>query len=175
MKALHLCLPLFFVAAAAFGQAPQSKPAAPPNAKQGTWRRTKRRSFFTLPPDYAIELVVAEPLVINPVSMALDEKGRIYFGESHTYRYGKEKSPVPNPTNPIVMLQPAKEGGGYERVIVAEGFDDPVMGLLVRDGRMWATSNDKMFCWDIDDEARRRIAGRCSPKARDGTPLASSP
>ncbi len=153
MKALRLFLPLF-VAAAAFGRAPQFKPAVPPNAKQGDLTADEAQKFFTLPPDYAIELVAAEPLVINPVSMALDEKGRIYFGESHTYRYGKEKSPVPNPTNPIVMLKPAKGGSGYERVIVAEGFDDPVMGLLVRDGRMWATANDQMFCWDIDAEGK---------------------
>jgi len=155
MKTLRSFLPLFFVAAVAIGQVPPpSKPAAPPNAKQGDLPPEEAQKFFAIPPDYAIELVAAEPLVNNPVSMALDEKGRIYFGESHTYRYGKEKSPVPNPTNPIVMLKPAKGGSGYERVIVAEGFDDPVMGLLVRDGRMWATSNDNMFCWDIDAEGK---------------------
>lgn len=130
--------------------APQPKPPTPANAREGDLPPTEQQKWFTLPKDYAVELVAAEPLVVNPVSMALDEQGRIYFGESHTYRFGKEKSPVPKPTNPIVMLQPLPDGNGYERVVVAEGFDDPVMGLLIRGGKMWATANSELFVWDVD-------------------------
>ncbi len=97
----------------------------------------KELADFVVAPDFKVELVAAEPLVVNPVSLALDEKGRIYYGESHTYRWGPQGSPYPKPTNPVVMLNPLHDGNGYERVVVAEGFDDPVMGILVQDGKLW--------------------------------------
>ncbi len=112
----------------------------------------KELADFIVAPDFQVELIAAEPLVVNPVSLALDEKGRIFYGESHTYRWGPQGSPYPKPTNPIVMLDPLPDGKGYQRVVVAEGFDDPVMGLLVRDGKLWCTSTNAMYLFDIDDQ-----------------------
>lgn len=53
-------------------------------------------------------------------------------------------------TNPIVRLDP-KPGGGFERVIVAQGFEDPVMGIAIRDGKLWATANYFLFLFDLDE------------------------
>jgi putative membrane-bound dehydrogenase-like protein len=109
---------------------------------------------FHLPEGFTVELIAAEPAVINPITMALDEKGRLYVTEGHTYRYGPKGSPVKNPTNPIVRLDPTADGKGWRRTIVAEGFDDPVMGLLVRDGKLWCTSCDHIYVYDIDDAGK---------------------
>jgi putative membrane-bound dehydrogenase-like protein len=109
---------------------------------------------FVLPEGFTVELVAAEPLVVNPVCIALDERGRLYVSESHTYRYGPKGSPVPNPTNPIVRLDPKPDGKGYERVVVTEGFDDPVMGMLVKDGKLWATANNFLYRFDLDDKGK---------------------
>ncbi len=125
------------------GKAPPSKPFQDAD---------KELADFIVEPDFKVELVAGEPLVVNPVSLALDEKGRIYYGESHTYRWGPQGSPYPKPTNPIVLLDPLPDGKGYQRVVVAEGFDDPVMGLLVRDGKLWATSTNFLYLFDIDDQ-----------------------
>lgn len=104
---------------------------------------------FQLPEGFAIELVAAEPLIINPVCLALDERGRMYVSESHTYRYGPKGSPVAKPSNPIVRLDPTPDG--YRRVLVAEGFDDPVMGMLVRGGKLWAAANNLLYRFDLQD------------------------
>ncbi len=112
----------------------------------------KELADFIVAPDFKVELVAAEPLVVNPVSLALDEKGRIYYGESHTYRWGPQGSPYPKPTNPVVMLKPLADGKGFERVVVAEGFDDPVMGILVQGGKLWCASTQFLYLFDIDDE-----------------------
>ena len=37
---------------------------------------------FVVPKDFEIELVAADPVVINPITMVLDDKGRIIVSES---------------------------------------------------------------------------------------------
>src|SRR5712691_10129876 len=49
---------------------------------------------FIVPKDFEIELVAADPVVINPITMVLDDRGRIIVSESHTYRYGPSGSPI---------------------------------------------------------------------------------
>jgi putative membrane-bound dehydrogenase-like protein len=110
--------------------------------------------LFSVPKDFEVELVAAEPLVINPITMTLDEKGRIYVSESHTYRYGPSGSPIKPFTNPIVRLDPLPDGKGYKRVIVAEGFDEPVMGLAIRDGKLWCTANNFLVQFDLAEDGK---------------------
>lgn len=106
---------------------------------------------FELPEGFVIELVAAEPQVINPVCVAQDDRGRIYVSESHTYRFGPSGSPVKTPTNPIVRLDP-KSDGGFQRVLVAEGFEDPVMGMVIRNGQLWCTANNFLYRYDLTEE-----------------------
>jgi putative membrane-bound dehydrogenase-like protein len=106
---------------------------------------------FELPPGFKMELVAAEPLVINPVCMVFDEQGRMYVSESHTYRYGPKGSPVETPTNPIVRLDPTADGKGLRRIVVAEGFADPVMGMAIRGNQLWATANSFLYRFDLTD------------------------
>ncbi|MFT5408876.1 MAG: putative membrane-bound dehydrogenase-like protein [Verrucomicrobiales bacterium] len=105
---------------------------------------------FKIAEGFEIELVAAEPLVINPVTMALDERDRLHISESHTYRFGPKGTPVKPYTNPIIRLDP-KPGGGFDRVVVAQGFEDPVMGIAIRDGKLWAAANNYLFLFDLDE------------------------
>lgn len=114
----------------------------------------EQKKHFQLPEGFEVELVAAEPLVINPVTMAMDEKGRLYVSESHTYRYGPSGSPIKPFRNPVVRLDPLPEGKGYKRVLVADGFDDPVMGIAVRGGKLWLSANNYLYQYDIDDAGK---------------------
>src|SRR5262249_25858712 len=76
---------------------------------------------FIVPKDFAIELVAADPVVINPITMVLDDKGRIIVSESHTYRYGPSGSPIKPYANPVIRLDPDGKGG-FTRTLVADGF-----------------------------------------------------
>src|SRR4051812_49122571 len=120
-----LLLPLLVLPTAS-GQAKKSKSAMLTPDEQ--------KKLFILPKGFEIELVAAEPLVANPITLAFDEQNRLLVSESHTYRYGPSGSPVKPFTNPVVRLQPRADGKGLERAVVAEGFDDPVMGITVRGG-----------------------------------------
>lgn len=110
----------------------------------------EQRKLFVLPKGFEIELVAAEPLVANPITLALDQKGRILVSESHTYRFGPAGSPVKPFTNPVVRLQPKAGGKGLERVVIAEGYDDPVMGIAVKGDRLWLTANNYLYRYDYD-------------------------
>ena len=129
---------------AAADQAPGSNPAPPPASEE--------LAKFVLPKGFKIELVASEPTIINPVCIAHDEQGRLYVSESHTYRYGAKGTPLKDAApNPIVRLDPLPDGKGYRRVLVAEGFEDPVMGMAIRGNQLWATANNFLYRFDIDD------------------------
>jgi putative heme-binding domain-containing protein len=103
---------------------------------------------FVVPEGFEIELVAAEPLVFAPVSIAFDDAGRLYVSESHTYRFGEAGSPVKPSTNPIVRLNPQPDGM-FEREVVAEGFDDPAMGILIRGDSLWVAANDYLYRYTL--------------------------
>jgi quinoprotein glucose dehydrogenase len=110
---------------------------------------------FIVPKDFEIELVAADPVVINPITMVLDERGRIIVSESHTYRYGKSGSPVKPFSNPVIRLDPDGKGG-FTRTLVADGFDDPVMGIAIKGDKLWLTANNYLYTYNIDDQSRDR-------------------
>lgn len=109
---------------------------------------------FIVPDGFEVELVASDPLIINPVTMTVDEKGRIYVSESHTYRYGPSGSPIKPFGNPVVRLDPLPGGKGYKRTVIAEGFDDPAMGLAVKNNRLWLTANNYLYTYDLLDEGK---------------------
>ena len=145
-RSLALLFALFFVAGSS-GPAWGQKITKPIPAEE-------QKQHFTLPPGFEIELVAAEPQVINPITMTLDEKGRIYVSESHTYRYGPKGSPVKAPPNPIVRLDPLPDGKGYQRVVVAEGFEEPIMGMAIRQGKLWCTADNFLYTYDLAEDGK---------------------
>src|SRR5579872_3743337 len=40
---------------------------------------------MTVPPGFSVELVAAEPDIVNPVAMTFDERGQIWIAESLEY------------------------------------------------------------------------------------------
>ncbi len=121
---------------------------ADPKIRERQTPQAQQKNFI-LPEGFEIELVAADPLVINPVTMAVDEKGRIYVSESHTYRYGPAGSPIKPYANPLVRLDPLPNGKGYKRIPVADGFDDPVMGIAVKGDKLWTTANNYLYTFDL--------------------------
>ena len=114
-------------------------------------------SAFKLPESFEISLVAAEPHLANPISMTLDEQGRIYVSNAHSYRrkwWLMNPPPSIEPSNPIVCLTPGPDGRAVQATIVAEGFEHPVMGLAARDKRLWASNLNQVFVTDLDEKGR---------------------
>src|SRR5262245_57381905 len=112
----------------------------------------EEKKYLRVPEGFEVEPVAAEPLVINPITLTQDEKGRLYVSESHTYRYGPNGSPVKPATNPIVRLDPLPDGKGYRRVVVADGFEEPVMGMAVHGDKLWVTADNFLYLYDLDKD-----------------------
>lgn len=114
-------------------------------------------SAFKLPEGFEISLVAAEPHLANPISMTLDEQGRIFVSNAHSYRqkwWLMKPPPEMEPSNPIVCLTPGPDGRAVEAVIVAQGFENPVMGLSIRGKQLWASNLDHVFVTDLDKQGR---------------------
>jgi putative membrane-bound dehydrogenase-like protein len=79
----------------------QDEPKSPLSAKDAlkTWR---------LPDGFKIELVAAEPDLMDPVAMAFDENGRIYVAEMADY-------PLGPPSGRIKLLESTKGDGTYDK------------------------------------------------------------
>ncbi len=123
---------------------------------------------FVVPKDFAIELVVADPLIINPITMVVDDKGRIIVSESHTYRFGPPGSPIKPYANPVVRLDPDGKGG-FTRTLIADGFADPVMGIAVKGDKLWLAANNYLYTYDIPTKP---ASERSEPAGSPAKPLA---
>ncbi len=128
--------------------------AAPPIAAEDlpALSPTEALARFSLPAGFEIQLVAAEPDVVNPMTMALDEQNRIYVSQAHTYRYGAEGAPVESPSNPVVRLELDDDGRVARRSEVTAGLADPVMGLAVRNGRLWASNLNQVFTAELTEQ-----------------------
>jgi len=110
---------------------------------------------MTVPPGFAVELVAAEPDIVNPIAMAFDDRGRIWVTESIEY---PRKQAGPG-RDRVKVLEDADGDGRAEKVTVfADGLNIPT-GIAVGHGGVWVlNAPDLLFLKDAnaDDRADRR-------------------
>ncbi|HUG19968.1 MAG TPA: PVC-type heme-binding CxxCH protein, partial [Planctomycetaceae bacterium] len=123
----------------------QDKPPGPPLSPQ------KAISKMTVPAGFSVELVASEPQVINPVGMAIDEKGRFWITESFEY---PRREPGPG-RDRVKVLEDTDGDGKVDKVTVfAEGLNIP-SGIAVGHGGVWvANSPDILFMQDTDGDLK---------------------
>src|SRR5581483_1157600 len=86
-----------------------------------------------VPPGFSVELVAAEPDLVNPVAMTFDERGRIRVTESLEY---PRKSPGPGKDR-VKVLEDTDGDGKVDKVtIFADGLNIP-SGIAVGHGGVW--------------------------------------
>ncbi len=102
---------------------------------------------MVVPDGFRVELVAGEPMVVNPVAMTFDEKGRIWVTESFEY---PRREPGPG-RDRVKVLEDTDGDGRADKVIVfAEGLNIP-SGVAVGHGGVWvANSPDVLFYPDAD-------------------------
>jgi putative heme-binding domain-containing protein len=104
-----------------------------------------------VPEGFQVELVAAEPDLVNPVAMTFDERGRIWVTESleyprHTAGPGRDR---------IKILEDTDGDGKVDKVTVfAEGLNIP-SGIAVGHGGVWvANAPDILFLQDTDGDGK---------------------
>ena len=67
---------------------------------------------FETEPGFTVELVAAEPLTIDPVALAFDERGRLFVAEDRDYPTG---SPDGRPLGVIALLEDTDGDGRMDK------------------------------------------------------------
>jgi putative membrane-bound dehydrogenase-like protein len=100
---------------------------------------------FKVPPGFAVELVAAEPDIVNPVAMCIDEKGRFWITESIEY---PRRSPGPGKDR-VKLLEIDADGKAKVRTVI-EGLNIP-SGINVGHGGVWVCNAPDILFYPFED------------------------
>ena len=106
---------------------------------------------MTVPKGFTVELVAAEPDIVNPVAMTFDERGRVWITESLEY---PRRSSGPGRDRVKVLEDTDGDGKADKFTVFAEGLNIP-SGVAVGHGGVWvANSPDLLFLQDTDGDGK---------------------
>jgi putative heme-binding domain-containing protein len=105
---------------------------------------------FKVPPGFSVELVAAEPDLVNPVAMTFDERGRIWVTESLEY---PRQSAGPG-RDRVKVLEDTDGDGKVDKVtLFAEGLNIP-SGIAVGHGGVWVANSPDLLFYKIGPDGR---------------------
>ncbi|MSR57237.1 MAG: c-type cytochrome [Planctomycetaceae bacterium] len=106
---------------------------------------------MTVPDGFSVEIVAAEPDLVNPVAMTFDERGRIWVTESLEY---PRREPGPGRDRVKILEDTNQDGRVDKTTIFMEGLNIP-SGIAVGYGGVWvANAPDILFVQDIDGDGK---------------------
>jgi len=125
---------------------PRAEPTPPDKAEA---------TFETLH-GFRMELIAAEPLVVDPVDMAIDEDGRAYVVEMRDYPYPEEKNAAPKEFPGTVRLLEDENGDGkFEKATVfADQLGWPTSVCCYKGGVFVAAAPDIWYFKDTDGDRK---------------------
>ncbi len=122
----------------------QSQPPGPPLSSAEAIKKMQ------VPEGFSVELVAAEPDLVNPVAMTFDERGRIWVTESveyprHSAGPGKDR---------IKILEDTDGDGKVDKVTVfADGLNIP-SGIAVGHGGVWVANSPDILFYRIGPDGK---------------------
>jgi putative heme-binding domain-containing protein len=106
---------------------------------------------MSVPEGFRVELVAAEPDIINPVAMTFDERGRTWITESLEY---PRREPGPG-RDRVKVLEDTNGDGTADRFTVFAGGLNIPSGIAVGYGGVWvANAPDILFFRDSDHDGK---------------------
>ncbi len=133
---------------AASGQTPGS-PVPVPDADEGPRSPEETRLGIRVPPGYRVELVAAEPEVLDPVAFDWDARGRLWVVEMADYPSGMDGAGGGR----VRLLEDIDGDGRYESSrLFAEGLSFPNGIAVWRDGVIVTAAPQILFLRDTDGD-----------------------
>ena len=106
-----------------------------------------------VPAGFKVELVAAEPLLLDPVAFDWDERGRLWVVEMADYPLGMENNGKPG--GRVRVLEDTDGDGRYDRsTLFAEGLNFPNGLLTWRDGVIVTAAPNIVFLRDANGDGR---------------------
>ena len=111
------------------------------------------RESFEIEPGLQIDLFAAEPLVMDPVAIAFDDRGRMFVVEYADYPTGAE--PGEPPLSRVVLLEDLDaDGRADRRLIFADGLNFANSLMPFNEGLLVCAQNEILFLRDTDGDDR---------------------
>jgi len=105
---------------------------------------------FTVPPGFQLEQAATEPLVVDPVALSFDERGRMFVVEMRDYSEQDRER-----LGRIRMLEDLDNDGRFDRASVyVEGLSWPTAVLCYDGGVFVGAPPDLYYCKDIDGDGK---------------------
>jgi putative membrane-bound dehydrogenase-like protein len=121
---------------------------APPNEPRDPETAAK---MMTVPEGFSVEVVASEPDIVNPVAMAIDERGRFWITESLEY---PRREPGPGKDRVKILEDTDGDGKMDKFTVFLDGLNIP-SGVAVGHGGVWiANSPDILFVPDADRDGK---------------------
>ena len=144
------------------GALPAAESSTPPTASPPLSPAESLKKLH-VPSGFRVELVAAEPLVLDPVAFDWDERGRLWVVEMADYPLGMDGKGKPG--GRVRILEDTKGDGHYDKsTIFADGLNFPNGILTWRDGAIVTAAPEILFLRDTNgtgkaDERRVLVSG----------------
>jgi putative heme-binding domain-containing protein len=102
-----------------------------------------------VPEGFTVELVAAEPDLVNPIAMTFDEKGRVWVTESFEY---PRRSAGPGKDR-VKCIEIGKDGKASKATVFAEGLNIP-SGIAVGHGGVWVANSPDILFYKIGKDGK---------------------
>lgn len=110
---------------------------------------------FHIGSGFRVELVAAEPEVVDPVAMAFDEDGRLYVAEMRGYPNGGVGEGKPSQTGRIKLLEDRDGDGRYETsTVFLDNLRFPTGIAVSRGGVFVGDAPDLLYCRDTNGDSK---------------------
>jgi putative membrane-bound dehydrogenase-like protein len=110
----------------------------------------KAISTFQIKNGFRLELVAAEPLVVDPIAMAFDENGRLFVVEMRDYPERRNETPH---LGRIRMLEDTDEDGRFDKsTVYVDNLPWPTAVSCWHGGVFVGATPDILYCKDTNND-----------------------
>ena len=102
---------------------------------------------MTVPDGFTVELVASEPMIVNPVAMTIDERGRFWITESLEY---PRRKPGPGKDHVKILEDTDRDGRMDKATIFADGLNIP-SGIAVGHGGVWVANSPDILFYPVEN------------------------